>query len=150
MGPWSHSAIGIYREISTYEYIRLNQRRGCLAASLSTTTCTVIHNLLISGSVMGASMILLQRFMRFPRFCVPLPLACDILLQLHIFTKPYQGAGSKHAVPEVMWRWLHRAKGLNRSRGTEDLPPVYVFTKHVGDEVYPRIYLGKGAGNIEE
>jgi hypothetical protein len=42
-----------------------------------------------------------------------------------------------------MWRWLERTRRLNRTRDAASLPRVYVYTRHVGDESYPRLYLGK-------
>ncbi|GBF99949.1 hypothetical protein Rsub_12642 [Raphidocelis subcapitata] len=66
-------------------------------------------------------------------------------VELHILTRPYPGGGPKNAAPAVMWRWLSRVKGLGRARDARRLPRVYVYSKHVGDDLYPRLYLGADA-----
>jgi hypothetical protein len=41
-----------------------------------------------------------------------------------------------------MWRWLERARGLTRERDAARLPRVFVYARHIADDVYPRLYLG--------
>lgn len=61
--------------------------------------------------------------------------------QLHILTRPYARGSPRHAVPAIMWRWLEHARGLSRDADAGVLPRIYVHTRHIPDDVYPRLYL---------
>jgi hypothetical protein len=63
-------------------------------------------------------------------------------LQLHILTR----YGGKLTVDAVMWHWLGWAKNLQKKRDGDRLPRVYVTTRHISDDLYPRLYLGESAG----
>ena len=71
-----------------------------------------------------------------------------LLLQLHIFARPYLRNSADHTVPAIMWRWLERTRGLNRSKDALALPRVYITSRHIPDDAYPRAYLGEGCKRL--